>query len=85
MCESGSLALPSDQIVLGRGSFESGSWCTVSSWRRSFCPGGASCCGRLEERRCGRDQQGDDMADPMTESFDEHKDATTQTSEPFSS
>ena len=24
--------------------------CTVSSWRRSCCPGGASCCG-LEERK----------------------------------
>ena len=30
---------------------------------------GASCCGGLEVRRCGRDQQGDDMADQMTELF----------------
>ena len=35
---------------------------------RSCCPGGASCCG-LEVRRCGRDQQGDDMADRMTDYF----------------
>ena len=45
MCESGSLPLLSDQVVWGRGSCESGSWCTASSWRRSCCPGGASCCG----------------------------------------
>ena len=74
LCESGSLALLSDQVVLGRGSCESGSWCAVSSWRRSCWPSGASCCGRLEERRCGRDQQGDDMADQMTDSFHAQKD-----------
>ena len=63
-CESGSLALLSDNVVFGRGAR-----CTVSSWRRSCCPGGAACCGVLEERRCGRDQQGDDMADRMTDYF----------------
>ena len=31
--------------------------------------GGASCCGGLEVRKCRRDQQGDDMADQMTELF----------------
>ena len=49
--ESGSLALLVDCIGSGRSAL-----CTVSSWRRSCCPGGASCCGGLEVRRCGRDQ-----------------------------
>ena len=71
--ESDSFALLSDSIVFaevfGKGSLGSCSWCTVSSWRKSRCPGSAACCGGLEERRCGRDQQGDDMADLMTDSF----------------
>ena len=46
----------------------------MSSWRRLCCPGGASCCGGLEVRRCGRDQQGDDMADQMTDYFHAHND-----------
>ena len=71
-CESGSLAPLVDHVVFGRGAR-----CAVSSWRRSCCPGGASCCGRLEERRCGRDQQGDDMANLMADYFHAHKDAST--------
>ena len=45
-CESGSLALLVDCIGSGRGAR-----CTVSSWKRSCCPGGASCCwtGREKE------------------------------------
>ena len=50
-CESGSVALLVDRIGSRRGSCESGSWCAVSSWRRSCGPGGASSCGGLEERK----------------------------------
>ena len=64
MCDSGSSALLVYCISSGRGAR-----CTMSSWRRSCCPSGASCCGGLEVKRCGRDQQGDDMADQMTEPF----------------
>ena len=71
-CESGSLALLVDWKGSGRGAR-----CTVSSWRRSCCPGDASYCGGLEERRWGRNQQGGDMADRMTDYFHAHKDATT--------
>ena len=72
ICESGSWALLVDCV----GS-ERGAGCTVSSWRRSCCPGGASCFGGLEERRWGRDQQGYDIVDRMTDYFHAHKDATT--------
>ena len=51
-----------------------GARCTVLSWRRSCCPGSASCCRGLEVGRCGRDQQGDDMADRMTHYFHAHND-----------
>ena len=63
-CESGSLALLVDCIGSG-----SSTPYTVSSWRRSCCPSSASCCGGLEVRRCGRDQQGDDTANQITELF----------------
>ena len=66
-CESGSLALLVDCTGSGRGAR-----CTVSSRKRSCCPGGASCCDGLEVRRCGSHQQGDDMADQMTDCFHAH-------------
>ena len=69
MCEIGSLALLVYCISSGRGA-----QCTVSSGRRSCCPGCASCCGGLEVKRCGRDQQRDDMGDQMTEPFSSHND-----------
>ena len=48
--------------------------CTMSSWRRSCCPGCASCCGGLEVRKCGRDKQKDEMADQMTDYFHSQND-----------
>ena len=50
------------------------SWCkscarfVECSWRRSCCPGGASCRGRLWVSKCGKDQQGDDMDDRRKDS-----------------
>ena len=68
-CENGSFALVVDCVGSGRGAR-----CTVSSWRMSCCPGGPSCCGELKMRRCGKDQQGDDMAEQMTDNFHAHND-----------
>ena len=46
MCTFGVLGLSCEAPAApGKGTL------TVSSWRKSCCPGGASCCGGLEERR----------------------------------
>ena len=69
-CESGSSSLLVDRVVLARGAR-----CTVSSWRRSCCPGGA--CKREREAETSKEMT---WLTGRPTIFMRGKDATTQTS-----